>query len=369
MRLAGQLKGGFFPAPPEAVALALDRLNVPRNRKPLIFDPCCGRGAAIKQLADGLGIIPSDVYANELSPDLGQEAIDAMPGSNVIANSDFLSLSCAMKVFSFMWCNPPFDTTIESGGRVEFKFLVRAHDLLVDGGIMAFVIPEPVASRSDVMRFMTSRYTRLSRFEYPEGHRHFREIVIMGEKLPKPDDDYRASWNGHIVPGKVINYDLPDGRKPYRFKKTVLAEHEIDAELRRSSISRLLKFKPPPPIASPPLSLGDGHIALLVAAGQLDGLIEPANEPPHVVRGTAKKVEYVDTVETSEDEDGKCKTTTIMKQRIVITVRAIDQLGEIKTFTDQREGDSDVGAEANENDDSTEDNNAGNGRTGSSPND
>jgi hypothetical protein len=82
------------------------------------------------------------------------------------------------------------------------------------------------------------------------------------------------------------------------------------------------------------LALGSGHIALLLAAGHLDGLVEPPGEPPHVVRGTARKVQYVSHVETTANPDGSETTRTVLSERITLTVRAVDQTGAIRTFTE-----------------------------------
>jgi hypothetical protein len=75
-----------------------------------------------------------------------------------------------------------------------------------------------------------------------------------------------------------------------------------------------------------------GHIALLLAAGNLDGVVRPEDEPPHVVRGTADKVEYVASEEENENEDGSVTKKTVLAEKIVLTVRAVGPDGEIKTF-------------------------------------
>jgi hypothetical protein len=81
-----------------------------------------------------------------------------------------------------------------------------------------------------------------------------------------------------------------------------------------------------------PLALGVGHIALLLAAGNLDGVVRPNDEPPHVVRGTADKVEYVAEQSDSENEDGSVTTKTTIAEKIVLTVRVVGPDGVIKTF-------------------------------------
>ena len=69
------------------------------------------------------------------------------------------------------------------------------------------------------------------------------------------------------------------------------AENEASSPLRSH-----LTTTPEVPLPSPPLALGIGHVALLLASGHLDGVVRAEGGPPHAVRGTARKREYVSDV-------------------------------------------------------------------------
>ena len=86
-------------------------------------------------------------------------------------------------------------------------------------------------------------------------------------------------------------------------------------------------------LPTPPLALSVGHLALLLAAGHLDGLVSPPGEVPHVVRGVAKKVEEV-TEETVEETKTNKITTKVITEKIRLTVRAVWPDGVIHTLGD-----------------------------------
>ena len=84
-----------------------------------------------------------------------------------------------------------------------------------------------------------------------------------------------------------------------------------------------------------------------MASGHLDGIVYPEDEPPHVVRGTAKKVEYVADVKIETDGD-KSSTTIIKAERIVLVVRTLDSTGALKTLSDNEPESQEEGDESDE---------------------
>jgi len=73
-------------------------------------------------------------------------------------------------------------------------------------------------------------------------------------------------------------------------------------------------------------------IALLLASGQLDGTVSPPGEDPHVVRGTALKAPCQPVVTEEVLPDDSVKTTTVIRERIQLVVRAVSRDGVIRTF-------------------------------------
>jgi len=143
MRLAAQLKGGFYPAHEKAVDLAASFLRAPVGEKFAILDPCAGEGTAIRQLGEILGCLPTLTHAIELDDSRADAIHSALSEAHVLAPADFFGCRASCGSFSFIWLNPPFDYSY-GGHRVEEQFLGRATEWLKPCGVMALICPEDV---------------------------------------------------------------------------------------------------------------------------------------------------------------------------------------------------------------------------------
>lgn len=333
MRLAARAKAGFYPAPPEAVALAAEYLKPTHKGKFNVFDPCCGKGAAIKQLAELLDCPMGNVYAVELDEGRAAEAKANLEGANILGPASFFGVGCSPGSMSLCWCNPPFDDELGGGNRTEQTFLQQATTLLRPGGVMILVCPQDVIDShySGLAQTMKQWYDQISLVPFPEEHRRFKEVLALGVKRSSPVSPYGVSWCPTRENGPI--YSVLMGVKPRRWEKTEMTEAEMARALAGSPLRRHLEPPAEPPLPRPPLALGVGHIALLLAAGNLDGIVKRDGEAPHVVRGTASKVQYVSNQEENENQDGSVTTKTTVSEKIVLTVRCVDMTGTIKTFT------------------------------------
>src|SRR5262249_32984145 len=73
MRLGAQMRGGFYPAPSQAIACAATFLRPPANAPFSVLDPCAGEGAAIQQLGDALCCPQSMTFTIELDEGRAQK--------------------------------------------------------------------------------------------------------------------------------------------------------------------------------------------------------------------------------------------------------------------------------------------------------
>lgn len=344
MRLAAQMRGGFYPAHPKAVAHAATFLRPPRGQPFAILDPCAGEGVAIQQLGDLLGCPPERTFAIELDDDRAKALQTTLPAARVLAPASFFGCRASLNSFSFIWLNPPFDHGY-GGHRMEQQFLQQATDWLRPVGIMALVCPEDVADEySDTRRHFTTYYENCRIVPFPEDCRPFKEVIVFGQKRIRPVVDphglRHVSWEAVQAPEDFV-CAIPPGPGPRVFQKFEPTEPELQRMLAQSPLRTHWTVAPQPQLPSPPLALGVGHVALLLASGHLDGVVHPEGQLPHVVRGTSRKREYVADVTVTENPDGGTTTKTTIAERIELVVRTVDQRGEIRTFQEtetQEEG-------------------------------
>jgi Uncharacterised methyltransferase family (DUF6094) len=333
MRIAGQCKLGFFACPPEAVDLAASMLRVPANEPVALLDPCCGEGAAIKQLAKHLGVPMESVWAVELDEGRAEKVKANLPGANIVAPASFLTTAATAGSFSFIFCNPPFDDEVGGGGRVEASFLRRATLWLRTGGIVQLVCPEHVAERAEITELLLQWFDQITLNEFPAHCREYGEVIVTAAKRSKPRSSKGLYW-AEDCKRELQLYDSPPSLGPKRFEKANFTDAELARAIQASPLRKHLETPVELPVAEPPLPLATGHIALLLASGKLDGPVYPANEEPHIVRGVASKVKYQSDQTVSDTADGGTKTTTVYSERIQLTIRAVGRSGEIKTFAE-----------------------------------
>jgi hypothetical protein len=172
---------------------------------------------------------------------------------------------------------------------------------------------------------------------FPKEVRKYNETILLGCKRKQPNtldrSGYRWDCLEKWMDSKIL-YTLPPGERPRQFRKL----EPTDTELARMVAGSPLRFHLQRPAdraehrLRPPMSPGIGHRAMLLASGHIDGLICPAGESPHVIRGTAAKDNYIASCDENEDEDGNVTTRTVVSERPRLVIRVLDSGGNITTL-------------------------------------
>ncbi len=334
MRLRGQAKGGYYAAHPDAIAAAMERV-IPPEDGCFVFDPCAGEADAITQIADLLG---GTAYGVELE-ETRSVTVRKLLGDRALAPADIFGTAISPKCWSLAWVNPPYDDQLGGGGRVEMNFVRQVYPQIAPDGVMCLVCTERVAQSGSTMSPLSEMFVDIQVMEFPPDCRPYNEVVVFCRKPEQPRElaSYHAGYRLYetALSRYPDPYRLPPGKPPRRFRKTQMTDAEMARAVQQSALRKL--FQPPPelPLPTPPIAPGEGHRAMLLAAGLIDGLICPEGEPPHVVRGTCRKKPYIAESTSTENTDGSVTTKTVTAEKIELRVRVLDSEGVIHDMLEE----------------------------------
>jgi hypothetical protein len=302
-RLESIAKAGYYPTPArvvEHIAALIRQAPASTRRVVRLLDPCCGTGAALRQLADSVG---GETYGIEIERDRAGEA-EGLLDRSLATNA--LGARLAHGAFSCLFVNPPYDYDDEDK-RLEHAFLTAVTRALCPGGLLIFIVPQRRLAVS--ARYLAGHFTRLScyRFPMPE-YEGYRQVVLFGVKRESAvnDQESRQGIERWSEPGECEElpesgtkepvYDLPylpDG--PVLFSSMFLDPQEAAREARTHGLwvssalaERLWPAEERP--VRPLMPLRRGHLAVLIAAGFLNNILLESGDRRLLVKGRTFKV-------------------------------------------------------------------------------
>jgi SAM-dependent methyltransferase len=337
-RLASQAKMGYYPTPPVVVEHVKSGLSLPSSPGPFRFlDTCCGEGEALKLLAAGLG--PAvETYGVELDETRLKKSSQKL--NNVVWGDALTELRVTIKAFSLLWLNPPYDWA--DGGRLETRFLQAHLKYLAPRGWLVFVIP------LQALKFVKEPLAKLSNlrvYAFPQPQYFlFKQVVVVGQKqstlqrdehlaalgeiafLSDSDAWERLPKTSEILPGSMVVPASPEGRITFSSERLELekaadlaAKSPLWKDLEVLTAAKALhNIRPLAP-------LRQGHLAMLLAGGLMNGEVE-SNGKRMVIKGSVKK---------KVDADTELTNTHVVHRRTEswqVVIRAID-LNKREIFT------------------------------------
>ena len=111
-RLMNNIKLGYYPTDPDHISLILRGIRFPEGVTTNLFDPCCGCGKALRQLAQGNNCY---AYGVELDESRAEEAQTRL---HRVGFGSFFHSRISHEAFHLLFLNPPYLSVInENGGR------------------------------------------------------------------------------------------------------------------------------------------------------------------------------------------------------------------------------------------------------------
>lgn len=337
-RLHSEAKAGFYATPPGEMALVTNRLTVQPGARLNLLDPCAGKGAALRQMADALAARGAEVktYGVELEAERAEECRKVL---DHVVKGDCFQLRASHGVFSALWLNPPYqETALGERAEVSFFYHLTAPDkYLRQDGLVMFCVPQYVLGPASLA--LASRLHGLKVYRFTDkNYGAFRQVVVFGYRGKTgrgPQVREIKEWLEEVAkqgPEALPPLDAPDGvtfevppapASVTLFRGAVLDPEEIARDVLASPAWARVEDLLLPPSArrtarlkNPVLPLKLTHYAVAIAAGAVGG-----HMGTHILEGVTRKV--VDRSEEEDEQGRKIKET----ERHVTTIRVFSREG------------------------------------------
>ena len=337
--LQSQIKGGYYPFPPEHLPALTSLLDPAKQGKASesgrILDPCAGEGDALKRLAEAWNLTP---HANEL--DAGRAAAcRGKFGPERSAQGDLMTLRTPNSAYSVVYVNPPYAEN--AGGadekRREFEHLAHAWKWAQDGGFVLWVVyAQHMTERA--ASFLARHSSSADVYRIPGLHLGtYPQIVVVAKARPETRGENVDAEALRLVEACKLPNRLPllevHAEPVYRVpapahvKRFYFHPDEVTAELmlpalvehgvqHTNTFQAIVETPPPPPELAPIVPPRGGQLGLILAAGLFNGLLLNLEEGPAAVRGVVRMTE----INTTPPEMVGVRETIEHKAQVTISL-------------------------------------------------
>ena len=241
-RLMNNVKMGYYPTDPDNISLMLRGVRFPEGITTNLFDPCCGCGKALRQLANG-----NNCYAYGVELDEGR-AEEAQKILHRVGFGSFFYSSVSREAFHLLFLNPPYLSVLNQSGsrsRHEKRFLIESIPTLTYGGLLIYVIPYYRLTQ-DICQILADNFDGLSVWRFTDGEfQKFKQVAVMGIRKRRETELQETAWleRYSYSPDKIPSLtDIDEDRyalpghpleiKDFRGEK--FNQKELEMQLRRS---------------------------------------------------------------------------------------------------------------------------------------
>ncbi len=335
-RLGSQAKAGFYPTQDTICELLKSKISFEEGAR--LLDPCCGKGKTLSRLADG---VPNLItYGIELDHQRAHTARSRL--TKVLWGDALTEMQISPNAFGLLYLNPPYDDGVSDGAksqRLEVQFLRRYLGTLQQGGYLVLVIPYYILKHCAKP---LARYFKVQVLGFPEDEfQAFRQYIVFGRKkllVPKKEAEQTqaylqalAGMEPDVFMDEVetlehiaqVSITVPAPAKPLTtFRARNIDPMEAIPLVRKAGILKnvLAELTPRKNNEIRPLTpLENGHLALMLAGGYMNGAIEKDGRQL-VIKGVVHKSEKV--INVRENDSGEGTITT--RDQYIPTVKVID---------------------------------------------
>lgn len=306
-----------------------------------LLDPCCGEGLAVadvvRQFEQSDSILTHGVEINR------ERYLAASDRVNQVVHSDLNEVNLSLRAYGLLWLNPPYGQIVtDKAGlgndrgtdRLEKVFFRRTISTLQADGIMVLIIPYYVLDK-EFSLMITKWFYDVQAYMAPE--QQFKQCVIVAKKRASSTTDAATAKRLEAIGGGQLPPELPDypSQDPY-----------LIPEMRQLPIMRIVRLEPEQlvmeikrhnkatlwggfdamfgglsqsPVPKPLRDLTQWHLALALAAGYIEGIVNSDDGRTLFIKGNTFK----EKDERREmDEDGNLTITRL--DRFVPIIKGIE---------------------------------------------
>ncbi|WP_020406838.1 DUF6094 domain-containing protein [Hahella ganghwensis] len=341
------IKNGFYPTDDESL-LRLGRMVNSRSEGSVhLLDPCCGEGVALQHLT---GVLERDgrkveSYGIEIDE---ERAWQAKTRVSVCLHADLQDTLVSPRSFSLLFLNPPYgdrtsdhhnkDIRKNEASRLEEYFLNRCQSLLMYGGVLIYVVPHYSLKSKTICNLIAKSYQKVGIFRLPE--QQFKQVVVVGYRS-RPGTICKEVQKQLLKVGEnIVNADeLPEQPEYFyevptvtsnskKFMKLTLDQHQLIEQIdAHKGLWRQFDMLYRPVVKSefrPLCRLSKWHLAISLAAGEINGLVCKSTGEKLLIKGDTFKVSKERVTSSVDEETGKQTTTRVLTDQFVPVIRAID---------------------------------------------
>ena len=351
-------KDGYYPTDSDTTQRILSALSPCPQGEMRIIDPCAGEGVALAECKHQSGPDRTEAFAVEYHQ---ERAYQAKKRVDRCIHGDFQETLITPRSFGLLWLNPPYGDLVtdkaQSGGendskgrkRLEKLFFQQSARLLQYGGILVLIVPHTTLDQ-EFRRWLAAGFDRLRVFLAPE--QQFKQAVVMGirKRTDTTSQTYRTALAALLeqfnqLDDKPVLPAIWDA-DPYRVPAS--ESHELRFNYTRMEPVQLAEEIAHYPCLwgqwalhlgqtslvhrRPLMPLSDWHLALVLAAGQVSGVVHSNDGTrTYVVKGDTFKHKKESIQYEDVGDDGIREVRTCLDVFVPV-IKALDFSQDSPTF-------------------------------------
>ena len=279
-------------------------VRLPESGQTVVLDAGCGTGKAIVDLREAwlkrqpdLSVTLLGIESDKGRHQQAQELLSSIGGSALWSSIEDTWLEGSV---SLLWFNPPYDK-IRGAGRLEVSLFNQVKDWPArDQGLLVLIVPDNVLADADTALAVAVErdYELLGLWRYPEPeYAVFKQCVLIARRRPRALNKTNVlfpAWARKPENWPILSDDIrpvatlqAGQRLPKLWRSRLGNEIILDTVGRSPLRGSMLReaTSTAPKVGRPLLPLKPGHLALALAGGLCDGIIE-ANGERFLVKGS-----------------------------------------------------------------------------------